>query len=32
MYIDLLPAEMYAAIWLQDPTESAKSVAPAPSQ
>lgn len=32
MYIDLLPTEMHAVIWLQDPTESVKSIAPAPLQ
>lgn len=32
MYIDLLPTEMHTVIWLQDLNESAKSIAPAPSQ
>ena len=31
-YIDLLPTEMHSVIWLQDPAESAKSIAPAPSR
>lgn len=28
MYIDLLPTELHSVIWLQDPTESEKSIAP----
>lgn len=32
MYIDLLPTARRAVIWLQDPAESSKSIAPAPSR